>query len=121
MDCITVEDLEVLARVGVPEAERARPQRLLLTLLLGLDVSAAARTEDLARTVDYAAVAKEVREWLAAREWKLIETIAVQVAERLLAAHARRGVVRVVVEVKKFILPGTRHVAVRVERPARVG
>lgn len=121
MDCITIEELEVFARVGVPDAERARPQRLLLTLFLGLDVSAAARADDLSRTVDYAAVTRQVCEWLSEREWKLIETIAVQVAERLLAAHGARGVVRVVVEVKKFILPGTRHVAVRVERPARAG
>jgi dihydroneopterin aldolase len=30
-DAITITDLEVLARVGVPDGERAEPQRLLLT------------------------------------------------------------------------------------------
>ncbi len=59
MDRIAIEDLEVFARVGVPDAERARPQRLLLTLFLSLDVAAAALADDLTRTIDYAAVAMD--------------------------------------------------------------
>lgn len=34
MDQIIINELEVFMRVGVPEAERAKPQRLLLTVEL---------------------------------------------------------------------------------------
>jgi len=42
MDTIIIQDLEVHYRVGVPEAERAEPQRLLLTLEMTTDFTTAA-------------------------------------------------------------------------------
>ncbi|MEI6195694.1 MAG: dihydroneopterin aldolase, partial [Verrucomicrobiota bacterium] len=47
---ISIVDLEVFYRVGVPEAERAQPQRLLLTLELESDFSAAAKRDGIADT-----------------------------------------------------------------------
>lgn len=114
MDTITIADLEVHFRVGVPEAERALPQRLWLTLELEGDFAAAAAGDDLRQTVDYHAVVQRVRAWGEGREWKLIETLAVELAELVRREFGPRAVT---VEVKKFILPATRHVAVRVRRP----
>ena len=37
MDQIIIQDLEVFYRVGVPKRERAKPQRLLLTVQLEHD------------------------------------------------------------------------------------
>lgn len=113
-DRILIRDLEVQFHVGVPDIERAHPQRLAITLELDLDVSAAAAVDDLEQTVDYHAVCLWVRSLGDGRQWKLIETLAVEIAE---GAHARFGVPRVTVEVKKFILPDARHVSVRVQRP----
>jgi dihydroneopterin aldolase len=112
-DCITLADLEVHYRVGVPDEERARAQRLLLTVSMAADFTAAAAADDLKRTIDYAAVARWLQELGTGREWRLIETLAVEIADRL---RGEFGAGRVVVEVKKFILPDTRHVSVRVER-----
>ena len=53
---ISIVDLEVFYRVGVPDAERARPQGLMLTVELESDFSAAARTDSIADTIDYFAV-----------------------------------------------------------------
>ncbi|MBX3748004.1 MAG: dihydroneopterin aldolase [Verrucomicrobiae bacterium] len=114
-DRILIHDLEVLFHIGVPDTERARPQRLSLTLELHLDLSAAAAADDLERTVDYHAVSLWVRSLGEGRQWKLIETLAVEIAE---GARTRFGVPSVTVEVKKFILPHARHVSVRVQRPA---
>lgn len=115
MDTLIITDLELHCRVGVPEAERATPQRLLLTLELELDCAAAAASDDLRQTVDYHALVQRVRAWGQGREWRLIETLAVELAEWVRAEFGPRAVT---VEVKKFILPETRHVAVRVRRPA---
>lgn len=116
MDAITIADLEVFYRVGVPEAERAQPQRLLLTIELAQDFAAAAAHDNLNATIDYYAVCRRLQGLGEGRSWKLIETLAVEIAETLLHEFRPRAVA---VEVKKFILPETRYVAVRVQRPAR--
>ena len=113
MDRIVIEDLEVMACVGVPDEERASPQRLLLTVELGVDVSRAAASDDLRHTVDYGAVSRRLTAWAGSGSWRLIETVAVQAAELL---QREFGVGSVRVCVKKFILPQTRHVAVEVTR-----
>jgi len=114
VDTIIINELEVFYRVGVPEAERAQPQRLLLTIEMGSDFAAAALTDELAQTIDYEAVAQRLRHFGEGRSWRLLERLAVAVAEML---RAEFGAQRVAVEVRKFILPEARYVGVRVERP----
>ncbi len=113
MDTITLSDLEVQFRVGVPDQERARPQRLLLTVEMDQDLSEAAQTDDLSRTIDYYRVSRRLLELGRDRQWKLIETLADDIAQLILKEFKPR-VVRV--EVKKFILPEARHVSVKIER-----
>ena len=48
------------------------------------------------------------------RSWKLIETLASDIAALVLREFGAR---RVHVEVKKFIIPEARHVSVRIVRP----
>lgn len=113
MDRIIIQDLEVRYRVGVPDAERARPQRLSITVALDHDFRAAAAADDLARTLDYYAVSRRLLTLGKGRSWKLIETLAVEIAELLLEEF---GAAAVRVQVKKFILTEARHVAVEVAR-----
>jgi FolB domain-containing protein len=113
VDKITLCDLEVSCRVGVPEDERARPQRLLLTVEMECDSRAAAATDDISRTVDYYRVSRRLISMTSEGSWKLIETLAGDVARLVLAEFA---VDAVSVEVKKFILPETRHVSVKIRR-----
>ena len=113
MDLITLTDLEVSYHVGVPDAERATPQRLLLTIEMRSDFTAAAEGDDLTRTIDYYRVSRRLLTFGEGRSWKLIEKLAVDIAEFVLAEFQPAGVS---VEVKKFILPETRHVSVKVER-----
>ncbi len=112
-DEIRIEELEIFARVGVSEDERAAPQRLTVSLTLQPRHRFVELADDLARTVDYAAVCAEVERFIAGREDKLIETLAQKIADHLLE---RFTVVRVEVELRKFILPQTKYVAVRLAR-----
>ncbi len=118
MDQIIINELEVFMRVGVPEAERAKPQRLLLTVELDHDFAAAARNDRLQETIDYHAVAARLAGFGRRRSWKLVETLAVDMAEMILREFKPK---RVSIEIKKFILPQARHVAVRVTRPTTAG
>lgn len=111
-DCIHIEALTVTARVGVPELERSVPQKLEVDLVLEGDFRELA--DDLTRTTDYAAVSDWIRRESASGEFRLIESLADQLACGLLAAFPRVRSVKLVL--RKFILPGTRHVAVEVAR-----
>jgi FolB domain-containing protein len=109
MSKISIVDLEVFYRVGVPAAERAEPQRLLLTVELEFDFAAAARSNDLADTIDYFAVCQRLRRLGDNRDWKLIEKLATEIADTILDEFKPAAVD---VEVKKFIIPETRYVSV---------
>ena len=113
MDTITISDLEVFYHVGVPDAERAQLQRLLLTVELAHDVTAAAATDDLTQTIDYYAVSQRLLHYGEGRSWKLIEKLAADIVATLLTEFQP---VSVSVEVKKFIIPEARQVSVRLTR-----
>jgi FolB domain-containing protein len=113
MDVIRICDLEVFFRVGVPEEERARPQRLLLDITMEHDFTAAAGSDDLTKTINYFAVTQRLLKFGEGREWKLIEKLAEDIARSILSEFRA---VAVRVEVKKFIIPETRYVSVSVER-----
>ncbi|HEY1583117.1 MAG TPA: dihydroneopterin aldolase [Chthoniobacterales bacterium] len=114
-DAVVIEELEVEGRVGVTDEERAQPQRLTISLTLQAPSGFADLGDDLARTVDYAVVCEEVRHFVAGRQDKLIETLAHELAEHL---RKRFALPRIELELRKFILPETRYVAVRLTRTA---
>ena len=113
MSKITIVDLEVFFCVGVSDEERAKPQRVLLTVDLDFDFYTAAVSDRLTRTIDYNAVAQEVLKFGAGRSWKLVEKLASDVADRVLAVFHLEAVS---VEVKKFALPQARHVSVKLTK-----
>lgn len=113
MDKIKISDLEVFYRVGVPDEERARPQRLLLTIEMTQDFSTAALTDNLEKTIDYAAVSDFLLHYGDDRNWKLIEKLAANIADSILSEFKPLSVV---VEVKKFIIPQAQFVSVTVSR-----
>ena len=115
MDLITISDLEVQFHVGVPDAERVNPQRLLLSVELEADLREAARTDDLSKTIDYGAVSRRLVGLGKDRSWKLIESLATEIASLLIAEFGVQGVT---VEVKKFIVPQARYVSVKLRRTA---
>ena len=112
-DTITIAELEVTARVGVTNEERATPQRLLISVEMKRSFSEAAATDSIGKTIDYYAVTLALTEMAEAGEWRLIEKFAENAASLVLEKF-QPDCVRV--EVKKFILTETRHVAVRIER-----
>ena len=113
MDTITISDLEVFYCVGVPDEERAKPQRLLLTVEMEHDFRTAASEDELVETIDYFAVSQRLLRFGDGVHWRLIETLAVDIAQMVLEEFRARAVG---VEVKKFIIPEARHVSVRVRR-----
>ena len=106
---ISIVDLEVYYRVGVPDAERAQPQRLLLTVEMETDFSAAAKSDAIADTIDYFAITQRLLKFGDGREWKLIEKLAADIANTILSEFKPQAIT---VEVKKFVIPKARYVSV---------
>jgi dihydroneopterin aldolase len=112
-DAIHIEELELSAYIGVPDEERATAQRLTACLVLEPVLGFGTLGDDIAQAVDYFAVCQAVRELVAERPRRLIETLAEEIARGLLA---RFRLAAVKVEIRKYILPDTKYVAVRVRR-----
>lgn len=115
-----INALEVWSRCGCTSAERAFPQRLELDVTLELPLGEAGRRDDLAKTVDYAAVVANLKKALEAGEFHLAEAVAERAAEVVLSDSA---VAAVTVQVRKRALPGIAWagVEIRRERGANVG
>src|ERR1017187_6027284 len=113
MPVISIVDLEVFYRVGVPDAERAQPQRLLLTVEMEADFSAAAKSDSIVDTIDYFAVTQRLLKFGEGREWKLIEKLAADIADAILSEFKPQAVS---VEVDRFVIPQARYVSVWLAR-----
>lgn len=95
-DRIEIVNLVLLGRHGVLAEEATLGQRFTLDIVVGLDLRAAGRNDQVAQTVDYAALTATVAEAFAQRR-KLIEAAAETVAAAVLARHPRVRWVRVTV------------------------
>lgn len=98
MDRLRLNGIEVLCIIGDLPEERIREQRLMVDAELELDLSAAAESDDLADTVDYAALSRRIRETLRSARCRLVERAASLVADECLAD---RRVCRATVAVRK--------------------
>ena len=112
-DCIRIESLELTSRIGVPEAERTQPQRLTVSLVLEPVRDFRALEDRLENTVDYFVICEVVKALSLARPRLLVETLAGEIADELLARFPLRAVD---VELRKYILPDTAYVAVQIRR-----
>jgi len=112
-DQIHIEQLELKSRVGVAESERAQPQRLTVSITLWPLRDFRELHDDLAKTINYSAVCRDVKKFAKGRADKLIETLADSLASHLLDAFPTR---KIQIELRKFILSDVDYVSVRLTR-----
>ncbi len=109
-DAICLHGLELSCHIGVPEEERATPQRLTADITLLPPCPFSAMGEDLAHTIDYDALSRRLAELAAAEPTVLLETL----AHKLATCCVREfGATRAEIELHKYILPQLRSTAVR--------
>jgi FolB domain-containing protein len=106
---ITIVDLEVFYCVGVTEEERAKAQRLLLIVDMQFDLTSAALSDRIEKTINYQTLAEDLLKCGKGRSWKLIEKLASNIADFVLTEYQPQAVL---VEVKKFSIPQARYVSV---------
>ena len=117
-DAIHIDELELFARIGVTDDERASPQRLTVSITIWPNQQFNQLGDDVARAVDYSVVSAAARDFVATRSDKLIETLADALAGHLLGMFR---IEQLQIELRKFALPDAQHVAAIVTRSASVG
>ncbi len=117
MDTIFLRDLRIRTIVGIWEWERRMPQIVSIDLDMDTDIRRAARSDQIEDTLDYKAVTRRVKALVAGSSFKLIETMAEQIAALVVDEF---GVpwVRVAVH-KPWAIRGSRDVGVVIERGQR--
>ena len=112
MDRIELSGMDFFGYHGCFEEERQKGQSFVTDVVLHLSTQEAGRTDDLAKSVDYAAVFEDVRAVVEGEPKNLIEAVAANLL-------ARYPVERVEVAVHKPAVPlagAFRDVCVRIER-----
>jgi dihydroneopterin aldolase len=112
---IHIEQLEILAQVGVPEKERAKSQRLTVSITIWPTRDIRELDDKIGRSVDYSAVCKATKKFARDRSDRLIETLADGIAVQLLESFPIR---KITVELRKFVLPDAAYASVVVTRAA---
>ena len=106
---ISIVDLELTCHLGVPSEERAQPQKILCTAVFPVpNLKKAAQTDNLKHTVNYYDLSQLLHKTALQKERKLIETLAADLAQSTFAAFP---IPWIDLELKKFILPETRHIS----------
>jgi FolB domain-containing protein len=115
-DRIEIKDLLLRGILGINDWEREKPQDILVNLTLFTDLRRAGHTDDIADTVNYRTLTKEVIAHVESARRYTVEALAADIARLCLQTP---GVARARVRVEK---PGAlrfaRSVGVEIERTA---
>ena len=114
-DQIIISQLGISTFIGATDEERRKPQRLRVSVTMEPISSFSTMADRLENTVDYAEISNAIKSLAATGQRLLIETLAEEIATMLLGGHP---LVAVEVELRKYILPDTEFVAVRIRREA---
>lgn len=109
-DSIRLNGLELHACIGVPEQERATPQRLVADISLTPRLPFRAMEEDIDRTINYDTLSARLADIARSSSTVLLETLAARLARCCVQEF---GALEATVELHKFILPQLRSTSVR--------
>jgi dihydroneopterin aldolase len=114
MDKIFLRDLRTEAIIGIFDWERKVRQTIGIDLEIPVDIRRAARTDDVADTLNYKAVAKRLLAFIEQSEYHLVETLAEELA-RLIIREFDVDWVKLTLN-KPGAIRGARDVGVMIER-----
>ncbi len=84
MDTIRLTNMTFYAHHGYYEAERELGQKFEVDIEISFDLQQAAAEDDLSQTMDYTAVYQIAKDTFENYKFKLIETLAERIAEKIL-------------------------------------
>jgi len=99
MDQIRITNLEVFSHHGVFKEENVLGQKFLISVVLYADLSAAAKNDDLTKSVNYGEVCHFIKNEMERNTYKLIETLTERLARKILVNFPM--IEKIKLEVKK--------------------
>lgn len=99
MDEIRISNLEVFCHHGVYAEENTLGQKFLVSAVLYTDTRRAGKTDCLEYSINYGDVCHDIKTIMEERNYKLLETVAETIAERLLLKYETLEAIRL--EIKK--------------------
>jgi dihydroneopterin aldolase len=100
---LRLRGIRVHSHMGVSDAERARPQELVVAVDLELSAALYPAADELERANDYAEIVRAADEGARQQPYRLLETFALDVARRLVTLWPAAERVRV--SVTKAVVP----------------
>jgi len=114
MDKIFLDEMKVETIVGIWDWERKVKQIVSIDIEMAADIKKAALTDNIKDTLDYKAVAKDIRRFVEDSSFHLVETMAEKIAEIIITEH-KVSWVRVKIN-KPGAIRGSKGVGVIIER-----
>jgi len=108
VDIIRIENIEVFANHGFFKEENVLGQKFLISLDLYVNIREAGKSDNLDFSVDYGKISMEAKNFIQQNVFKLIETAAENLAEKILLEY--KLVEKVRVELKKPWAPVKLHI-----------
>jgi len=105
MDRVLLEGMSFQGRHGVRAAEREKPQEFCVDVELDCDLSEPGRTDRIEDTVDYTRVRAIAKEVIEGESHKLLESLAAQIADRVLQLPKVGGVAVRIAKRPESMLP----------------
>ncbi|WOC11835.1 dihydroneopterin aldolase [Gordonia sp. MP11Mi] len=119
-DRIELRGLRVRGNHGVFDHEKRDGQEFIVDLTLWIDLQAAARSDDLADTVDYGTLAQLAHDVIVGPSRDLIETVGGEIADTIMAADERISACEVTVHKPSAPIPLTFDDVAVVTRRSRI-
>jgi 7,8-dihydroneopterin aldolase/epimerase/oxygenase len=115
-DQILISRIDCVASIGVTPEERTIRQRLSIDVEFSMDAASPARNDSLKDAVDYSKVASVVLQVCQGRAFHLIETVAENLAARILADFPILQVRVLVRKLSPVVEPRVEYVSVEIVR-----
>ncbi len=112
-DRLFINGLAADCRIGVTDQEQATPQRIWIDLELTIDARRVAARDAVEDALDYAQLVQAVSRRVQSKPYRLLETMAEELAAQILGQFATP---EVMVRISKRALPGIESAAVEIVR-----
>ncbi len=100
---IRLQEILLPVHLGWPLKERSAPQEVSLDITITYNMLNAARTDDLEQGLDYTQVLNLIKELIARRTWKLLESMCFELAQSALLTFPVISAISI--ECTKFNIP----------------
>lgn len=117
-DLVFIEGLKAQAVIGVYDWEKEIQQELVFDLEMEHDNRVPAATDDLSKTLDYEAISNHILRFCAERQFELIETLAENLVDELIAGFKLNAVTLTLR--KPGAVPAARSVGVKIHRKSAI-